>query len=250
MSNRLLYTGNHLFHFTSFESALKIVVSNSLKFGKFENMNDIAEIKKEIYGMIPEVIIQKQLRQYHCLSMTLDNASIRGFFIDSLWGHYAQKGNGVCLVFDKEIMESRLKKKFGNRVIVKPIVYQQDFTNALFVGGETKEEAIDYLQNKIEDIMFTKSLDWKYEKEYRILVKSSKHEVLFHYGKNCLLFAILCLPKVNDYKESIEYKVLKAVLPNMPILRYTTRLGNKELLNEEGEQMCNIIGVDLQLILD
>ena len=39
----MIYTGNHLFHYTKFESALKILISGTLKFGDFKNMNDIAE---------------------------------------------------------------------------------------------------------------------------------------------------------------------------------------------------------------
>lgn len=34
---------NLLFHFTKFQSALKILTSNTLLFGTFDGMNDIAE---------------------------------------------------------------------------------------------------------------------------------------------------------------------------------------------------------------
>ena len=213
-------------------------------------MNDIAEIRKDIYGMVSEEIIQKEMSKYHSISMTMDNASLRGFFIDPLWGHYAQKGNGACLVYNKTKLLSQLKKKYGKRVLTKPIKYQSGVTNALFVDGKTKEEAIGYIENNIVDILFTKSLDWKYENEFRILVKSNKHDVIFRYEQNCLLFIILCLPKANDYKETTEFKIFKAVQPDTPILNYTTRLGNKELLNEEGEKMCNIINEDLELVLE
>ena len=42
-TNFMTYNGNHLFHYTSFEAAVKIVATNTLLFGCFGNTNDIAE---------------------------------------------------------------------------------------------------------------------------------------------------------------------------------------------------------------
>ena len=41
--NYMTYNGNHLFHFTSFSSSIRIISSNCLIFGDFKNMNDISE---------------------------------------------------------------------------------------------------------------------------------------------------------------------------------------------------------------
>lgn len=99
----MIYSGKHVFHFTKFESALRIITTKSLKFGRFENMNDIAEAKRDVYGMVSPDIILQELAKYQSISLTLDNPSRRGFKIDPLWGHYAQGGNGICLVFDKGV---------------------------------------------------------------------------------------------------------------------------------------------------
>ena len=242
----MIYTGNHLFHYTKFESALKILVTGSLRFGKFENMNDIAEIKREVFSVVNDNIINRILSEYQSISLTLDDPSIRGYSIDPLWGHYAQKGNGVCLVFDKELLYLNLRKQFGNKAIISSINYQYDYTNMVFPNGNTEKEVKQYFSSNAEDIFFTKSLDWKYENELRILIKN-KNETSFIFGDNTLIAAILCLPKVNNYKESPEFLILKKVMPNKPILRYTTTFGNRELVNEDGDKMCGILGQDWQL---
>ena len=244
----MIYTGNHLFHYTNFESALKILATHSLKFGNFEDMNDIAEANREVFGMVADDIIYRALSIYHSISLTLDNSSRRGFSIDPLWGHYAQKGNGVCLVFDKNNLYCNLTNQFGNNAIIAPIKYQSDYTGTIFTDGNSEEEIRKYISNHIEDIFYTKSIDWEYEHELRILVKEDMGDI-FYFGDDSLITVILCLPKVWNYKESSEFKVLKRVLPNKPILRYTTRLGNRELLNEDGDKMCGIIGLDWQLAL-
>ena len=118
MNPFMVHTGKHVFHFTKFESALRIIASKSLKFGRFENMNDIAEAKRDVYGMISADIINAELSKYQSISLTLDDPSHRGFKIDPLWGHYAQGGNGVCLVFDKDKLLQKVNEQFGTNATI------------------------------------------------------------------------------------------------------------------------------------
>ena len=247
----MIYTGNHLFHYTKFESALKIIASGSLKFGDFKNMNDIAEAYREVFGLAEDAIINKVLEEYQSICLTQDKSSRRGFSIDPLWGHYAQNGNGVCLVFDKKILRRQLNAQFGRKAKIAKINYVSYHVGTVFTDGKTEDEVRQYVKDNIKAFFFTKSNDWKYENEIRILKTKESSTNPFYYGDS-LVAAILCLPKINDnnvYKESSEYKIMKAILPNKPILRYTTMLGNKELLDERGEKTCGIIGIDLQLDL-
>lgn len=242
------YNGNHLFHFTSFESSLRIITSQSLKFGDFSNMNDIAEVKRDIMSMVPTEYIEEELRKYKSISLTIDNPDNRGFSIDPLWGHYAQKGNGVCLVFDQNKLTCRLKEQFPTNAIMKPIKYLNEFSTALFSEVESVNDVKDEVHNKVDDIFFTKSADWKYEQELRILLYSEKTNEYLKFGDS-LVGVILCLPKVERYQESSEFHVLKALLPNTPILNYTTSLGDKKLYDQNGNPMCEIIGDDIQVDL-
>ena len=87
-------------------------------------------------------------------------------------------------------------------------------------------------------------------RELRILIKGYDNDEKLYFGEDTLIAVILCLPKVIDYKESSEFKIIKSMLTDTPILRYTTSLGNKELLDENGEKVCDIIGVDLQVLFE
>ena len=70
---------------------------------------------------------------------------------------------------------------------------------------------------------------------------------MLHLGLDTIVAAILCMPKYGSYKETSEYKILKLILDGKPVLHYTTSLGNKELLNEDGNRVCDILGEDLHL---
>ena len=77
------------------------------------------------------------------------------------------------------------------------------------------------------------------------MIKGYDKDEKIHYGESTLIAVILCLPKVVNYKESSEFKILKSMLTDPPILRYTTSLGNKKLVDEDGNRVCGIIGIDL-----
>ena len=51
-SNFMTYNGNHIFHYTTFSSAIKIIASNNLLFGDFKNMNDISESRREVFNEV------------------------------------------------------------------------------------------------------------------------------------------------------------------------------------------------------
>ena len=232
----MYYSSNHLFHFTKFESAIKIIASSSLRFGKFKDMNDIAEVKRDVFGMIDYHRILKELGEYQSISLTLDKASNRGFFIDPLWGHYAEKGNGVCLVFDKRKLIYQLKKQFRKTSKNKKIKYPKQFNNAIFPEGNTLNEVSQWIESNIDNIFFTKSKEWKYEQEYRLLVKGNTDDKKLQFA-DALIAAIICFPYANEYKAIPEFKILKALLKGIPILHYTTSFGDKELVDENGNQV-------------
>lgn len=246
----MVYTGKHVFHFTKFESALRIIASKSLKFGRFENMNDIAEAKRDVYGMIPAEIINAELSKYQSISLTLDKPSHRGFKIDPLWGHYAQGGNGACLVFDKDKLSQRVVEQFGKKATIAKIRYSSKHSNAVFAKGDSQGTVYKYIRKNLKRIFFTKSPDWKYEQELRILIKEDGKNEQYLYWEDALIAVILCLPKVYNYKESPEFKILKSMLADTPILNYTTSIGNKLLVDEDGKKACDIYEKDRPLLFE
>jgi len=240
--NYMTYNGGLLFHYTKFESALKIITTKRLLFGDFSKMNDISESYREVYNELAE----DELRKYQSLSFTIDKRDKRAFEIDSLWGYYAEKGNGVCLAFDKK----RIIKEFNNINGFHrrgKIHYLRNFTNAIFLNAKTKGEVIKEIEAKYEDIFFTKSLDWTKENEYRLLTKNETFTPSFLNIDDALVAVILCLPLENEVEDSYEYNLLKK-LTDVPILHYHTSLGNKTLTDiASKEPLWPLYGVDFQL---
>ena len=238
--NYMTYNGNHLFHFTSFSSSIRIISSNCLIFGDFKNMNDISESRREIFDKTAIA----ELNKYKSLSFTLDNCGKRGFEIDSLWGYYAEKGNGVCLVFNKKKLISQFRLIDGFKRCGK-IRYIKNFSNAFF-----PQEGDIAIQKQIEQncngIFFTKSKDWRNEYEYRLLIRTEfDHKTLLHFG-DALVAIIICMPLENIIENSCEYKILKGITP-LPILHYQTRLGDKTLTEIGGPTLWPLLGVDMHV---
>lgn len=241
-SDFMKFSVNNLFHYTSFDSALKIISSNTLKFGLFENMNDVAEVKREYFTNIDIEEVEFEMKKYKSISFTWDDSNKRGYEIDSLWGYYAQKGNGVCLVFDKSILLTCLEEK--SKSYHKRIEYLNNFSNAIPLNGNNKEEVSRYIAEHIDDLFFTKSLDWKHEHEYRFLLYSSNEEETL-FLNNSLLAIILCMPKRDEIEDTLEYKILSKLI-DLPILHYKTCLGEKGLF-WEGQKLYPVLGRDYNI---
>lgn len=242
--NYMTYNGNLLFHYTKFESALKIITTKRLLFGDFSRMNDISESCREVYNELAE----DELIKYHSLSFTIDKKDKRAFEIDSLWGYYAEKGNGVCLAFDKQ----KIIKEFNNINSFHRrgrIHYLRYFTNAIFLNAKKKNEVVKEIEAKYEDIFFTKSSDWIKEDEYRLLAKNENSSPLYLNIKDALVAVILCLPLHNKIDDTYEYNLLRK-LTSLPLLHYHTSLGNKNLTDiASGEMLWPLYGVDFNLAL-
>lgn len=104
-----------LYHFTTFDTALKIIESNRLRFGRLSNMNDIHEADKIMFidangqaiNKFPSEVLDAlhdEVYKYRQISLTADDRADdkEGFDLHQMWGLYADKGEGVCLVFDRK----------------------------------------------------------------------------------------------------------------------------------------------------
>jgi len=207
------YNSNRLFHFTSFKNGLKILASNKLKFGRFDNVNDIDEVRREY---LHSDFTKKEADKYALICFSLDNQRNRIFSRNSLWGYYADKGNGLCLILNRQSFEREyLKLPAENRYRYRRVHYIDSFDNVVINHDE-------------KDIFYTKSTDWKHENEIRYLFKSIGTNYIDI--SNCIEAVLICLPsieEISDYLNSPEYLILKGVVDEKKIYRYTTSLGKK-----------------------
>ena len=145
-----------LYHYTTLEAAVKILSTQTLRFGRFKNMNDISESKREYLSNISPELIDKECHNYQSLSLTVDSRNCKGFEIDSLWGYYADKGNGVCLAFNKEKLISAFKNQTSFHRY-SPITYLPNFTSNVPLQVEKEENLHKDIIKNIKNIFFTKS---------------------------------------------------------------------------------------------
>ncbi len=136
----------YLYHFTSIESATKILYRGTLKFSKVSHANDTLESKPRISlkdgeeNEVQEAIryfreMNNQYLQILCFSMdeqitatpssekqissknTMTNFSGRGFALPRMWAQYASNNKGICLVFNKEKLIKAIIKEVGGRLL-------------------------------------------------------------------------------------------------------------------------------------
>jgi len=113
----------------------------------------------------------------------------------TMWSHYGNNHEGVSLIFDLEC-----NNPFSDYAIDKFTRGSVDYNNY---------KSTNYLKNKkegIKKVFFTKSVDWKYEAEYRFVLLEESSYV--KYNKEFLKGVIFGL-KVSDEKIARYIKLCK-----------------------------------------
>lgn len=209
-----------LYQYTNFCSALQIIISNTLLFNPLKRMNDINELYRPSliecgYGTKENFkVAQKMIYDHQQISLTRDFRGKKGFDIPAMWGHYADKGRGVCLIFDKNKLINTLSKKH-RRKIVK---YVEGLDPDIQLSAETiKRER--FSNSEYDIFFFRKSKDWSYEQEFRVLIQSDSDQREKLELKDALVGAIMC--RADDVQEghlvseSRYYKMSQKVCPNI-----------------------------------
>lgn len=165
--------GRKLYHYTSFESFVKIWLSQKILLGSIENVNDFMEYKHTVEVNNPCCLplteafndVRMSFRQ---LSFTLDDDQMEGFKNPMMWGQYANKGRGVCMEFDFNKLYLNYKDK--SEVFDGFVCYKDKLPKLPPINGIiTRNDIRRYILRNKELIMFTKFTVWNAENEYRIV---------------------------------------------------------------------------------
>lgn len=206
-----------LYHYTSFEKGLLIILSRTMIMSHPSKMNDINESYRPLYCNYGNDIeeVEKELKKYYQSSFTLKDGKTPGFVIPAMWGHYADNGKGICIVFDKKKLISRIESYGFHHGIVN---YHESCNSSILVEGDPQK----YFRDNMSTVFFTKSKDWEYEREYRVVCRSENTLVEFDLT-DCILAVIV--HKFDDIKDvnlnqSATYKSLVRRLKviNIPVL--------------------------------
>lgn len=249
-----------LYHFTSFETALKIIESNRLRFGRLNNMNDIHENDKIVFvdasgqpiSDFPSDTLDAlhdEIYKYRQISLTAEGETgdNLGFNLHQMWGLYANNGEGVCLVFDKE----ELEKGFDIGLVHKRVSYDKSIDSYYISFSNKPSEVADEIKKHTDGIFFHKRIEWDHEQEYRLLKRcplATREEYLFL--GHALKFVILS-SKLRNIDEVLYFKKIKEIKERLdkveiarnigktgriPILIYGNGFFDYALCTEDGEE--------------
>lgn len=197
-----------LYHYTSFESFVKIWLSERILFSNFQYVNDLFESNKIFSNVLGHkegllLKIRKRLNSYKQISFTMDYDSYRrGAMSTLMWGHYGQKGAGVCIEIDYN------KLQLSKEILSGEVHYKDSLPYANAIPNDLDElEIDDYFINNSKEIFFQKLIDWEGENEFRMI--SYKSDFL---NIKDAITAIY----ITDIK-SVTYSLLKKLLDKSDI---------------------------------
>jgi len=186
----------------------KILYSDTCKLSSLSNTNDPHEYTNKMIGAggwgWDEEVIKKKRQMFNVLDQLLErNTSFfsccanvfdgellkkHGCLKSRMWSQYGENHEGVCLVFSKKLLSAVIQEKYtsDNYFIYEGDVEYKEYVNAysrhdsVSIGGDTFDDkspfevAIDHITKYQKELFFRKQLDYKDEKEYRVIVMYKK----------------------------------------------------------------------------
>ncbi len=154
----------NLIDFEPNEDQIKMVINDKLRGNRKDKREEIRKNKKNAYRIKKQFVEQSnemfQNSGVCCFSERKDNIL--------LWGHYADNHKGICLKFSNEISNIA--------TIAAKVKYKDKYEKASFFNEKG---------NAVYHLIFTKSKDWAYEKEIRLIR-------ILDYGKTNFQIEHLC----------------------------------------------------------
>lgn len=214
-----------VYHYTSAETAARFILKNkTLKLAQYTGTNDPKESKDwqfnigsnegldlshydmtELSRWLSRTL--KAKTKVTCFSTDsidltgnhMEDIFKRGFCKPRMWAQYGDKHRGVCLVFDKALLEAQFSAshtdsfkisdsvKYVNRSIIPNLFSPQDQHYTINVDCLEKwgkaEYAKSHLMQYVERLFFEKCIDWQQESEWRcVLFSNTDQDMYFDYG--------------------------------------------------------------------
>ena len=192
LNSNVFGTNTYLCHYTSFEKLCNILSTMTIRVSLFAKANDIAELESNISCIVNDEL-EHDMEQYienRCgyISFSTDkmgyaklkNSRI-GYLIPSMWGIYADKSQGACLILDEKelIKENKLSLSQAKWYKFVNVSYKQ-FQNPKLISKVTSPEKITY--SHYEHILGTKHQSWSHEQERRLIGADLPHSLSLKNG--------------------------------------------------------------------
>lgn len=194
-----------LFHFIAEKHVLDVVAAQRLKVSLLDDLNDPFELTAV---ELPDMQSRKTIRDFKS-AMAKDYGILcfsKNWKSPLLWSHYANRHKGVALEFD--VSDS----------VAHPIVYRK---NRYYLNYERFTTGLDS-EEDIKGLWLTKYIEWKYEKEVRVILRKSECRKVgdmyfYDLGKDIRLKGIVLGPLCDIPVQDIEDSLPKAL--NLAIIK-------------------------------
>ena len=165
-----------LYHYTSFDTFVKIWLSKKLRFGMISEVNDMQECLKKL-SSTPERLpllfaLQDIMSSYRQISFTMDyDTYIKGCMSPTMWAHYGDKRRGVCIEFDSD------KLHLPNNSVAQCVKYLTHLPYSCEIPTDVYSinELKKFIDKNINELFFTKSDEWSIENEFRIICNTAEY---------------------------------------------------------------------------
>lgn len=166
----------HLYHFTSFDTFVKIWLSKELLFADVRKVNDLIEQTVQWNFLNPQKLplagaIEDGRYAYKQISLTMDYDNyLKGCMSSMMWGYYADKTTGVCIELDFD------KLPLSDGCLHAPISYEENVATSIDVPADlsTRNDVEKWIVDNQLRFFFTKQSTWREENEYRIVSNSKR----------------------------------------------------------------------------
>lgn len=173
----------------------------------------------------------------------MDEGKNKGFNIPAMWGHYAIRGNGVCLVLDYNKIKEHVKAT--EYLYAKKVEYSEpnfkDISYCKHYGVSFEE----FIARSKDDLFFHKTADWEYEQEYRIIAIDDEVKAL--YISEFIVAIILFNRSHDNFLNSVEYALFSKINEQLGLYRYTSLCGAGKLYDSKENEVWPNLHYDFSL---
>ena len=197
-----------LFHYTTFDSFLKILEDMTFLPSYFGKLNDMNEGNGNNMNMDKNFMVMMNAKKYimeRCRLLSFSqNYDIHGLIHEgtnhpAMWAHYAENSEGVCIVIDRDEFINRNKEVFDTHFYkFEDVSYNTINTpkdDEINYSAETPEE---FNKNNWRALFFMKHNDWKNEDEHRLFIMDYDGKLSIN---GCIKYIVLGRRVFLDKKE-------------------------------------------------
>lgn len=171
-----------LYHYTRFDSFMKIIETMTLRSSPLCKMNDLNEANLDNLDWSEDFLRMIDAERYvkeKCSVISFTKNYRTGPIYQlgsnhpSMWAHYAEDSNGVCLVLDKHLLHE-LNRKALRRIFHKTekVKYRHLCSPEDGVMQHLGTNSSEFVQKNYKELFFIKHLDWRSEQEVRFFAES------------------------------------------------------------------------------